>query len=126
MHSMTWDAATGLLRRLVPVSVLFCVCLQATGCNANDPRLNPKARASAVHYTARAALRPYDPMGAYERETVRWRNPRTGHEEEVHVYVLRGQQTLPERFAVAFDEVDGRVHLRTDGESSQNIDSLAE
>ena len=98
--------------RLIAVATVITLTIMlGAGCHdPNDPNINPKARHALARQAMIDALRPFN---SYRQETIRQVNPQRKQPE-----------TLPEKFIVAYDPVNRRMHLRTSIDSFENLETL--
>lgn len=106
-------AASRLQRRGLVLGPALTLCVIFSGCAANDPNINPKARWAMQMYSESVALQNFNPRNYYERTETMQVNPRTGREERLLVYRLREQPVLPAGFVVAYDPVERRSMIRS-------------
>lgn len=106
--------------------------LMLSGCVANDPRHNDKARFGLAEQHANRLLLAggYDARTAvgtksdYAAETFHHYNRRTGHFEELSDFLKRNDMRGPDRFVIAFDFDTGEMFLRSDLRSLENLDGF--
>jgi hypothetical protein len=109
--------------QLTTVSIAITLTtILGTGCHdPNDPNINPKARYALAQQAMKQALRPFN---SYRQETIRQVNPQTKQRETLYLFVRESDQPLPEKFVVAYDPVNRRMHLRASLDSFENLETL--